>query len=200
MKLAPCFRFTSIVCLLLLPGTGIAQTLSGTALVNALQAGGHVIVMRHASSPRQIPNIKTADEENVNQERQLDETGRSDSSALGNSLRRLRITVNEVESSPTYRTLQTARLAGFSEVEVRIELGSQGMGSPIEANATWLRERVANARNQGNLLLVTHEPNMSLAFPELNSSPEEGEALVFDLSVSRTMPVARVRINQWSDL
>jgi phosphohistidine phosphatase SixA len=200
MKLASCFRIAGTICLILLANKGIAQTLSETDLVNALQVGGYVIVMRHASSPRQVPNAETADADNVNRERQLDETGRSDASALGNSLRRLRITITEVESSPAYRTLQTAWLAGFSEIEVRNELGSQGMGNPIEANATWLRERVANARNQGNLLLVTHEPNISLAFPALNSSPEEGEALVFDLSVSRTMPVARVRINEWSDL
>lgn len=32
-----------------------AQTLTGPALVKALQAGGHVIVMRHASSPRDVP-------------------------------------------------------------------------------------------------------------------------------------------------
>ncbi len=200
IKLTQYFRFAGIVCLLFLADTGIAQMLSGVALVNALQGGGYVIVMRHASSPRQAPDAETTNPDNVNRERQLDETGRRDAIGFGDSLRRLRIPIAEVESSPTYRTLETARLAGFSEVEVHNELGSQGMQSSGEVNATWLRERVANAPLQGNLLLVTHEPNITGAFPDLNSSPEEGEALVFDPNTSQTTPVARIRINEWSDL
>ena len=200
MKLAQCFRFAGIFCLMILADKGIAQTLSGVALVNALQGGGYVIVMRHASSPRQVPNEETANPDNVNRERQLDETGRKDAIALGDSLRRLKIPIAVVESSPTYRTLETARLAGFSEVEVHNELGSQGMLSSSEAYATWLRGRVANFPQQGNLLLVTHEPNITGAFPDLDSSPEEGEALVFDPSTSQTTPVVRISISEWSDL
>lgn len=200
MRLAQYFRYAGIVCLMFMAGKGFAQVLSGEALVNALQDGGYVIVMRHASSPRQEPDIETVNPDNVNRERQLDETGRNDAIALGESLRRLRIPIAEVESSPTYRTLETARLAGFPEAEVHNELGSQGMQSSSEVYATWLRERVANVPQQGNLLLVTHEPNITGAFPDLNSSPEQGEALIFDPNTSQTTPVARISIREWSDL
>jgi len=37
---------------LLLAGTAHAQQLQGDALLKALRQGGYVIVMRHASSPR----------------------------------------------------------------------------------------------------------------------------------------------------
>lgn len=50
-----------------------AQTLSGQALVAALREGGYVIVMRHASSPREEPDERTANADNVNRERQLDD-------------------------------------------------------------------------------------------------------------------------------
>lgn len=200
MKLAQCFRFALIVCLMFLADKGIAQMLSGEALVNALQGGSYVIVMRHASSPRQVPDVQTANPDNVNRERQLDETGRKDAIAMGNSLRRLRIPIGKVESSPTYRTLETARLAGFADVEVHEELGNRGMRNSGEVYAVWLRERVADAPQQGNLLLVTHEPNIAGAFPELNSGPEEGEALVFDPNASHTTPVARISISEWPNL
>ena len=60
-----------------------AQTLTGAALVKSLQAGGHVIVMRHASSPREVPDKPNPD--NVPPERQLDEKGRSTATAMGDS-------------------------------------------------------------------------------------------------------------------
>ena len=54
----------SLVCfsalLALISGTASAQTLSGEALVKALRQGGYVIVMRHASSPREAPDKQTA--------------------------------------------------------------------------------------------------------------------------------------------
>ena len=200
MKLMQRFRFTTIVSLIFLASTRVAQTLSGEALVTALQGGGYVIVMRHASSPQQAPDVETANPDNVNRERQLDETGRRDAIAMGDSLRRLKIPIAEVESSPTYRALETARLAGFPEVVAHEELGNRDMRSSGDAYAAWLRERVADAPQQGNILLVTHSPNIVGAFPELNSGPEEGEALVFDPNGSHTTPVARVSIIEWADL
>jgi hypothetical protein len=44
------------VGVLLTPGTVPAQSLSGAALIKALQQGGYVIVMRHTSSPREAPS------------------------------------------------------------------------------------------------------------------------------------------------
>jgi hypothetical protein len=62
--------------LVLLARPGLAQTLSGDALVKALRQGGYVLVMRHASSPRDAPAKDVANPANVKMERQLDDTGR----------------------------------------------------------------------------------------------------------------------------
>ena len=51
---------SSIVGVTLLNGQAQAQTLAGEALVKALGQGGYVIVMRHASSPRQVPDKQSA--------------------------------------------------------------------------------------------------------------------------------------------
>jgi hypothetical protein len=87
--------------LMVRPAAG--QTLSGEALVNALRQSGYVLVMRHTSSPREAPTTASANADNVKLERQLDETGRTTATAMGNALRRLKIPVGSILTSPTYR-------------------------------------------------------------------------------------------------
>jgi len=49
-----------------LAGTALAQDLHGEALVKALQKGGYVLVMCHASSPREVPDIQAANPDHRN--------------------------------------------------------------------------------------------------------------------------------------
>jgi hypothetical protein len=82
-------RFAAFVTATLLTCTAMpraAQTLSGPALVTALQRGGYVLVMRHASSPSAPPDEKTANADNVGRERQLDANGRATATAMGQAL------------------------------------------------------------------------------------------------------------------
>jgi hypothetical protein len=90
--------------LALLAGPSNAQSLQGEALIRALRQGGHVIVMRHASSPREAPDPKTSNPDNVNRERQLDETGRATATEMGKALHELKIPIGIVLTSPTYRS------------------------------------------------------------------------------------------------
>ncbi len=181
-----------------------AQALSGPALVAALQRGGYVIVMRHASSPSEKPDAQHADRENVDLERQLDETGRATADAMGNAFRTLRIPVGQVLSSPTYRARETARRAGWTSVQPAPELGDNGRGMQQvvpEAQADWLRKRVADAPRGTNTVLITHAPNISRAFPEASTGLTDGEALIFapDGKGGATL-AARVKIDDWPRL
>lgn len=188
-------RFGVITVLLVLAGRSAAQTLQGEALVEALQAGGYVIVMRHASSPRALPDAASANVDNVNGERQLDDKGRADAGALGAALRELGIPVSEVASSPTYRAMQTARLAGFENIMAHEELGNEGMRESGEEYTAWLQAKVADEPGAGNRLLITHGPNINSAFPEHAEGMEEGEAMIFDPDGPTLM--ARVKITEW---
>src|ERR1700685_2319878 len=94
-------------------GIGFAQSSPGEALVKALQQGGYIIAMRHASSPREVPGKETAKPDNVNPERQLDAEGRASATAMGKALRDLKIPIGDVFTSPTYRALETIRYAQF---------------------------------------------------------------------------------------
>jgi phosphohistidine phosphatase SixA len=180
----------------------LAQTLSGDALVTALRQGGYVIVMRHASSPRETPDKTTANADNVKLERQLDEAGRTSATAMGKAIRDLKIPIAEVLSSPTYRALETVRYAQLASPKTYVELGDNGqsMQGGTEAQATWLKNRVTQAPKGTNTICVTHMPNISRAFPDA-SGVADGEALIFRPDgKGGTSLVARVKIEEWSRL
>jgi phosphohistidine phosphatase SixA len=170
-----------------------------------LQKGGYVILMRHASSPRAVPDAEQADSDNVRHERQLDEAGRSSARAMGESLRRLQIPVGQVLSSPTFRALETVRLAQLGHPETAPELGDSGESMRSDSSGkrgVWLRNRVAQLPARGtNTVIVTHFPNIREAFPEEGADLADGESLVIRPDgKGQASVVARVKIDEWPRL
>jgi phosphohistidine phosphatase SixA len=186
--------------LLLLLTTAAHAQLSGEALVKALRQGGYVIVMRHASSPREVPDKQTANPDNTKPERQLDEVGRTTSAAMGKALRDLKIPIGDVFTSPTYRALETLRLAQVANPKPTPELGDNGqsMAGGTAAQATWLQKIATQFPSGTNTLVVTHFPNMTRAFPQQAAGVEDGEALIFGSDgKGGAKVVARVKIEDW---
>jgi phosphohistidine phosphatase SixA len=179
------------------------QTASLEELISRLRQGGYVLVMRHASSPREAPVKERANADNLNLERQLDEPGRRGASAMGDALRRLRIPIGAVLTSPTYRAMETVRIARLEAPMVVSELGDggQSMQGVSEPQAAWLRGRVTEIPRTGNTILVTHQPNLSRAFSEWGASVADGETVVLrpDGKGGTTL-VGRIPIEQWSRL
>ena len=191
-------RTLFLFCFFLASATHAQQQLQGEALVKALRQGGYVIVMRHASSPREVPDKAAANPDNVKPERQLDQEGRASATAMGKALRDLKIPVGAVLSSPTYRALETIRYAQFGNPQTFPELGDNGqsMQGGTEAQATWLKQKVTEFPRGTNTLIVTHMPNMSRAFPQSTERLEDGEALVF----GPTGVLARIKIQEWQGM
>jgi phosphohistidine phosphatase SixA len=190
------------LAMLLLTGVAHAQTLKGDALVKALQKGGYVIVMRHTSSPREVPDKKTANPDNVKPERQLDEVGRTTATSMGKALRDLKIPIGDVLTSPTYRALETVKYAQLGKSQPVAELGENGasMQGGTEAQAAWLRKAVTQFKAGTNAILVTHFPNIRGAFPEL-TDVADGEALVYGPDgKGGAALLARVKIEEWPGL
>ncbi len=184
-------------------GAARAQTLSGEALVKALRQGGYVIAMRHASSPRETPAKQLANPDNVNLERQLDAVGESTAAAMGKALRDLKIPVGDVYTSPTYRAMETIRLAQWPNAKPYPELGDGGrsMQAGSEAQAAWLQKKVTQFPAGTNTVIVTHLPNLTAAFPKLAAGMEDGEALIFGPDgKGGAALVARVKIQDWPAL
>jgi len=182
-----------------------AQTLQGAALVSALQRGGYVILMRHASSPQAPPAAAQANPDNLRHERQLDEAGRSAAQAMGVALRRLRIPVAAVLCSPTYRALETVRLAQLGKPQTREQLGDSGHSMQADTTGErgkWLRLQVAMAPAPGtDTVLVTHLPNIKEAFPADAAGLQDGAALIFQPDGhGGAQLVARVAIQEWPRL
>jgi phosphohistidine phosphatase SixA len=159
--------------------------------------------MRHASSPPEAPDAKTANADNSSRERQLDEAGRASAVAMGKAFRELKIPVGEILSSPTYRSRETVRLLGLGKATEIPELGDGGRSMQIssEAQAAWLGNRAAKFPTRTNTLIVTHAPNMTRAFPQYTANLMDGEALIFgaDAKGGSTL-VARVTIQEWPRL
>jgi phosphohistidine phosphatase SixA len=180
-----------------------AQTLSGGALVKALRQGGYVLVMRHASSPREAPSKEAANKDNVTFERQLDEHGRETAAAMGKAMRGLKIPLGEVLTSPTYRARETVRLAQWANAQPQNELGDggQNMQAVAAAAAAWLQKKVTQFPKGSNALLVTHLPNLTGAFPQWGKDVVDGETLVFgpDGKGGATL-VGRIKIEEWASL
>ena len=176
----------------------VAQQLQGQELVKALRQRGCVIVMRHASSPREVPDKSTANPDNTKPERQLDQEGRASATAMGKALRDLKIPIGSVLTSPTYRALETIRYGQFGNPQAFPELGDNGqsMQGGTEAQATWLKKKVTEFPKGTNTLIVTHMPNMSRAFPQSTERLEDGEALVFGPSGV----LARIKIGEWKGM
>lgn len=195
-------RMLSTSLALLLAATSFAaQTAQRSTLAAELRQGGFVILMRHASSPRELPDAASANPDNTTRERQLDAAGRRDATAMGAALKRLGIPVGEVLSSPTYRALETARLIDAGMARPVEQLGNAGMAAASEAGTSWLQGEVARKTTGGNRLLITHGPNISAAFPQHAGGMTEGEALIFDpRGANGPVMIQRMRIEEWTGL
>jgi phosphohistidine phosphatase SixA len=170
--------------------------------------------MRHASSPRTLPDAASAHPGNDKLERQLDEAGLAAAREFGDALRRLKIPIGDLMSSPTYRALETIRIAKLGTARTADELGEAGMamappGAPQgatpagnNASTAWLKAQLGKLPRKGkNTFLITHFPNITSALGEAAKGLADGEAVV-------TRPdggggfvvVGRIKIEEWSNL
>jgi phosphohistidine phosphatase SixA len=197
------FILSTAVTLCTLPSAELlAADATGTAeLIRALRSGGYVIVMRHASSPRDEPDAANAAVGNEAHERQLDDSGIRSAARMGNALKRLEIPIGEIWSSPTFRARQTISHADLPPPRLAEELGDGGhsMSATQPAQAAWLRSKAAQVPRAGtNTLLVTHFPNIRSAFPNAATGLADGEALIVRPDGAGQWKIAgRVGIEAW---
>src|ERR671913_547752 len=70
---------------------------------------------------------------------QLDAAGRAGATAMGEAIRRLKIPIGDVVTSPTYRARETVRYATLPEAKTFEELGDggQSMQGAAEEQGAW---------------------------------------------------------------
>src|SRR5207302_11415950 len=84
-------------------------------LVQALRAGGLIVVLRHGATFADQTDARPVDFDNITTQRNLNEKGKAEAVAFGNALRQLGIRVGKVYTSRFNRAYETATLAGFKQ-------------------------------------------------------------------------------------
>ena len=126
----------------------------------ALVEGGHVALIRHGNAPGPTlgqgdpPGFKIDD---CMTQRNLDEKGRAQAKALGESFHHRGVRVDRIQSSPWCRCMETARLMAVGGVESSWALVPATDRNPnAPAALRTLKEMVSNWQGPGTLVLVTH--------------------------------------------
>jgi broad specificity phosphatase PhoE len=170
--------------LVLLAGCGLpagrfafAAPLADTALFQRLQAGGHILLIRHAVTAPGIGDPPGFVLAQCGTQRNLSAGGRRDAQALGAAVRTHAVPVGRVWSSRWCRCLDTARLA-FGQVEPAPLLDSlfQQDAAASQARTAALRARLAALDHGANTVLVTHDVNIR-ALVDLSVAPGEAVAI-----------------------
>jgi len=137
--------------------------LAGDDLWQALADGGKVVLMRHA------PVERTADagsplvrDPGCRKERNLSEEGIASAERLGQRFINRGIPIELVLHSPFCRTTDTAQHA-FGEASPADYLSLLEILPPEEAQrqTAELSAAIGSYEGEGNLILITHEPNIS---------------------------------------
>ena len=140
-----------------------------------LREGGHVILLRHASTVAGVGDPPVFRLGDCSTQRNLSEAGREQARRLGARIRAERVPVAKVYTSPWCRCRETARLA-FGEAEDWEPLSSFFDAPHREAAATEsVLKRISGysrRRPGGNVVMVTHNVNIA-ALTKLSVGPSE---------------------------
>ncbi len=159
MRLKPASRI--LYWLLLLPAFMPTLAVADESVWQRLAAGGHVVLLRHATTMPGFGDPPGFRLEDCATQRNLSAAGREQARRIGAQLRERRITVGEVRSSRWCRCLETAELAFGRAADPWPLLDSlhehpERRDTQTEA----LRRALAEVPARGNLFLVTHQANV----------------------------------------
>src|ERR1700704_407512 len=120
----------------LLPAAANGQPATSQAeWIDALRQGGHVIVFRHGATFSDQADTDPLNPANVAKQRQLNDEGRALAKSIGESMRKLRIPVGQVQTSMFQRAVETGTLLGFGDIKSSLDISEGGLVvSPTENN------------------------------------------------------------------
>ncbi len=159
----------------LLVGFALAQDVPdglNPELVDALQQGGHVIYIRHATTESDYADQVDAVMGDCSTQRVLSEAGWQEARNIGSAFEMLEIPVAEVISSEYCRAWQTADLA-FERYTKNADFNFLPFADFSEEQMAAMRERVSpylsEVPEEGNTVIVAHDDPFEAAtgiYPE----------------------------------
>jgi phosphohistidine phosphatase SixA len=141
-----------------------------------LQTGGQVLFIRHATTTPGVGDPDGFKLEDCATQRNLSAQGRAEAKRLGELLRKRKVPIERVVSSPWCRCIDTAQLA-FGRMDERWDaLSNLFARSPnTEKQLKAMRPRIGAYAGKGNLVLISHG---SVAVPLTGVSPQQAEVIV----------------------
>ncbi|WP_386081269.1 histidine phosphatase family protein [Vreelandella sp. F11] len=158
----PTLRHLTLILLLGVLGMLLPiSTQANEATWQALKEDGLVILMRHSLAPG-IGDPPGFERGRCETQRNLSAAGRTQAEAAGRAFRERDIPIAAVYSSSWCRALDTAELMALGSVEPVPWLDSFFRGQGDQALITQTaQEQIAAWQGEGNLLLVTHQVNIT---------------------------------------
>jgi phosphohistidine phosphatase SixA len=171
-------------------------------LVQALQAGGLVIVFRHGATFPDQADTDPLNFDNIAAQRALNDKGKALAKAFGEAFRQVGVPVGQVYTSKYNRAYETAVLAGFENIEKTSDVTEGGLAvSPNEnaRRAEAFRKLVSTPPKAGtDSLIVSQRPNIVDALGKDWFDVKEGEASIFRPENGGYKLVAKVQMDEWA--
>ena len=171
------------------------------AIVQALRAGGLVIVVRHGATFSDQADTDPLNFDNIAAQQNLNDKGKMLAKQFGDALRQGGVPVGTIYTSKYNRAYQTAVLAGFKDIEKTADLTEGGLVvSPDENNrrSEAFRKMLATVpKARTNTILITHYPNIIAALGKDWFDVKEGEASIFRPENGTYKLVARLQMDEW---
>lgn len=152
--------FISILFAILLfqPSIGFPDTEG--QIWEKLKNGGLVVVVRHTSVIKE--NNPLLRDPSCLKERKLSEKGKKQATRIGEMFTAKGVSINKVLTSPYCRTTDTANIAfGRSEPAEFLAVLEALPQKQAEANTMKLTQEIGSYSGTGNLIMVTHAPNIN---------------------------------------
>jgi phosphohistidine phosphatase SixA len=189
-----CVRLAIVALLLGLCGPAeVAAADEAANAWNALRAGGHVALMRHADAPGGFGDPPGFRVDDCATQRNLSAKGKADAEKIGSRLKREGIAFEKIVSSPWCRCSETAKLMNVGTVETEATFGNVVvLRDQRETLTSGARALIAKWTARGNLLVVTHGANIAALS---GISPASGEIVVVKGGSDRAEPVGRLLLD-----
>src|SRR5215469_2566162 len=128
--------FVLSLALLALPGSVMPGRAADNAkVVQALRAGGLVIVFRHGATFPDQADTDPLNFDNIAAQRNLNDKGKALAKAFGEAYRQIGVPVGQVYTSKYKRAYDTAVLAGFQNIETTSDVTEGGLVVSSNENA-----------------------------------------------------------------
>jgi phosphohistidine phosphatase SixA len=172
--------------------------------LQALRAGGNVILVRHGATFSNQADTDPFHLDNIAAQRTLNDKGKAVAKSFGEALHAAAVPVGEVYTSKFNRAYETAVLAGLKDIETSVDITEGGLVVTTDENnrrAAALKKMLATAPKPGtNTIVITHRPNILDALGKDWFDVKEGEASIFHVENGASRLVARVQMDEWPRL